>query len=318
MIPKILCYEGEETEYLCGFPKGFGSIGFYEDRCMFDRTYPEKFKKYMESLKPGDIFSVVDGKTYLCRENSATNFSVEYMNEGNSMDIVALEQFGQGWVFNKGTDYWLEVMYQKNSKELSKSVEIMKKFSIKEVHEQVRSLERDVSESLRKRVKMGRDWLEVRMSEDNDKIQWYRCKDDMYIFRSQVIVLLCYLNSNPIQTKYIRTNHLKQDNTQDKEMQRTIEELFENESYARCYDKLLAYSEQEKTDLVIRTDYYYKNSVGSYKAGSVFFRDGKAYKAEYYDDDFSKENCRIVSLKSDEFLETCKLLRGKGYQRFSA
>lgn len=293
--------------------KHWGQLLHYQNMAIGEPC-PRELEQALSNMKPGMIVSFTEGRSYICKKNDKFQLVLNRIFDGDIKNIDITKFCEQKEInLSKANPAEFQNFYQRNRKLLSHTTEFSYTF-LDKVYIQIKNIEEKVSRFRSLKVQLGPVALIARKSV-RGKVRWYSATGKQ-VSKEQVAYLLGVLNTQPVITTYERQQPTELKTAEDTEFRLSIEKLLDAELYEKAYSELLKYSSRNNTDLTIKTTGILKNEE-SYSAGSLVFKDGKAFLVSYADASFDEVK-EISSLSEKEFSTICSQKYKESFRRIYA
>ena len=266
--------------------------------------YTEHFYQVLDNLKPGQMISFEEGRTYVCKNKNGAKIELLEVFSGNIEDIQ-LKNFiceNKPIILNLHNDSIIQLFYQINRKGNTHSSEndiiVLDKFRVK-----TKEIESDVSVMHSKTVDLGPVSFVIKQKILDKCPKWYI--KGAQISRDTASFIMAYLSTNPTITKYIRKESSEEKTALDAEHQLTIEKLLNNKEFETAYQEMCDYTKKNQKDLTIYTKTFIKKE-NKYIATALIFKDGKAYLAEFPNGYYKASPDNLQSLSLPQFKFWCE------------
>jgi hypothetical protein len=264
----------------------------------------------LDRISPGTLISFAEGKTYVCKEKKDGIVSLDEVFDGDLKNIdIKRFVLRESIEVDTHDPSSMQRFYQQNRKALTGTLEtdyaVLDNCKL-----MVKEIESDVSILHSKKVEIGPVSLVVKREKKG--ISWHAATGEV-ISPNQVAYLIGYLNKLPAVTKYIRKEPSFQKTAEDEDFRLSVEEMLESGAFTSAFLAMKVYSEENKRDLEIRTDTFFKGDNDTYEAKTILFRDGNAYKISYTE---SEPVLELLSV--EEFAHYCKQKYTDTYKRIFA
>ena len=265
--------------------------------------YPKKeFVNLLLSLKPGQIISFEEGKSYVCKKIDKGIPVLAKVFDGDIKNIN-IKKFMEGNEFRLevGDPLFIQKFYHDNCKVLTQNAEADISL-IDDALLFVKRIEGEVHTFKSKQVKIGP--VSLIAKKQHGEVQWFDNKGSS-VTRDQVAYLVGVLNTNPSVTAFDRKVPNYQKTAEDEEFCAKIEGLLDSTDYKAAFQEMLRYSNENKEDLSIQTDSFLRDDSGNYVCGTVLFQNGTVNQVIYKDNNFEEVN-KILPLSEADFVALCQ------------